>query len=65
MSYKEAKEDGVRIESSVDIKYPTFYYPRCVYCQCEIRRTTYNRNITYICKRCKAYVDKIKKLENI
>ena len=30
MSYKEAKEDGIRIEESRSMTTPTFYYPLCV-----------------------------------
>lgn len=63
MSYKEAKEDGIRIEESRSMTVPTFYYPLCAECGAEVRRTSYNREIKYLCPRCKRYNDAIKRLE--
>lgn len=62
MSYREAKEDGIRIEESRSMAAPAFYYPLCADCGAEVRRTSYKRDIKYLCPRCKRYNDVIKRL---
>lgn len=63
MSYREAKEDGIRIEESRSMATPTFYYPLCAECGVEVRKTSYKCEIKYLCPKCKRYNDVIKRLE--
>lgn len=50
MSYKEAKEDGIRIEKAG--RY-SVYYPHCRFCGDEVRSLNYLRDRHYVCKDCK------------
>lgn len=51
MSYNEAKEDGVRFDES---GWQTIYYPKCSTCGNETKSYSYQRNLSYHCKTCKA-----------
>lgn len=59
MSYKEACEDGIRMETGHSGG--TVYYPVCSVCGVEFWNTMYTRGHTYICPHCKKRIAKEKK----
>ena len=59
MGYKEALEDGIKIEH---LKRNVYYIP-CEICGREIKRTSYSRSFNYLCDYCKGVVRKKQKIE--
>ncbi len=52
MSYREAKEDNIRISKAGRM---TYYFPHCRFCGDEVRSLNYLRDRHYICKECKPH----------
>lgn len=66
MGYKEAVEDGIRMEKQNSTK-NTVYFPLCHICEKEIFSLSYLRNKEYTCPECKRtmyFVDRDKRVES-
>jgi len=50
MSYKEALQDGIRIEKCGR---QSRYYPRCIFCGTEVKSYNYVQHYNYICSDCR------------
>lgn len=65
MSYYEALEDGLKVIPGKEKFDKTIYFPKCHICGEEVFSYSYNREETYLCKKCKAKKAERKALENL